>query len=295
MISVLIPVYNTNVRALVNRVQHLLEASVQDYQIIVIDDGSDDPISKAENHQLHELINVSYIESSENVGRSRIRNKLMKLARYENLIFLDCDVRIDNEDFISNYLKHFDKPVVCGGIDYDQKSPEAGHLLHWKIGRQKEALSAKKRNKTFPPILFTANFMVKADVLNSSYFDENIEGYGYEDVAWAYDLFRKQIKIFHIDNPVVHTGLSDNASFLTKTKQALQNLTMLSDQGKIGKTPLIKYVTLVDKLPLFRRLFIASEKQMENKLLNAKGGSILFDLWKIAHLLQIQSVKEDQH
>lgn len=292
MISVLIPVYNTNVRALVNRVQHLLEASVRDYQIIVIDDGSDDPVSKAENHQLHELINVSYIESSENVGRSRIRNKLMKLARYENLIFLDCDVRIDNEHFISNYLKHLDKPVVCGGIAYDKKPLNKDHLLHWKVGRQKEALSAGKRNNAFPPILFTANFMVKADVLNSSFFDENIEGYGYEDVAWAYDLFLKQIKIIHIDNAVVHTGLSDNVSFLTKTKQALHNLSILSEDGKIGKTRLLRYVALTEKIPLLHKLFITCESHMEKRLQKANGGSILFDLWKMAYLLKIRSSKK---
>jgi hypothetical protein len=50
-------------------------------------------------------------------------------------------------------------------------------------------------------------------------FSEDLKTYGHEDTLLGYDLFRNGIEIFHIDNPVEHTGLEDSSVLLRKPKQ----------------------------------------------------------------------------
>ena len=285
MISVLIPVYNRQVTTLVNTLFEQLERAQVRYQIIVLDDASTDPTIKETNHKLYELMNVSYMELSENAGRSKIRNKLAKLASYENLLFLDNDVSIVSEDFISKYLAEAHHDLVCGGITYTQVAPAMSHRLHWQIGRSREAQSASVRNKKSPPTLLSANFMVKAALAQKFPFEEFVEGYGYEDVSFAHVLSKAGKTIYHIDNAVRHDGIERNEVFLQKSAKALENLKVLKSGGKLETTKLLKYAQYVQRIPLAASVVKWLGPYMEKKLLSGRFLNVYFDIWKLGKVL----------
>ena len=85
MLSILIPTYNYVCVKLVTDLQQQAERLECPYEILVADDASEDAF-KRENRKINGIPNCKYIELQENVGRSRIRNILGCLARYDYLI-----------------------------------------------------------------------------------------------------------------------------------------------------------------------------------------------------------------
>ena len=107
MLSVLIPVHNCKIVKLVEELTRQCQAASIDFEVICLDDGSGNKI-KEFNRVVSGLFGVNYVELSENVGRSRIRNKLGALARYDRLLFIDCDSKIISRKYISIVTKDKD-------------------------------------------------------------------------------------------------------------------------------------------------------------------------------------------
>jgi len=225
MLSILIPVYNTKVTKLVKELhEQCLKAKIM-FEILVFDDASKAEI-RTFNSSINGMIGVNYIALSENLGRSKIRNRLAKTASMEYCLFLDADSKIPSKKFIKNYIQHLSPNVIInGGRKYNKKPPRAKKkYLHWLYGSKKESQSAKKRNKIPSRYFHTNNFLCPTNIIRKNPFNESIQGYGYEDILFGHLLSKQSIEILHIQNPVIHNDLEEIKSFLNKQDQALQNL-----------------------------------------------------------------------
>ena len=97
MFSVIIPLYNK--AAYIERaIQSVLSQTFQEFELIVVDDGStDDPFVQLSviSHQLSvnapEIYKKIKIIRQQNQGVSMARNNGVKLAKYEYIAFLDAD------------------------------------------------------------------------------------------------------------------------------------------------------------------------------------------------------------
>ena len=105
MLSILIPIYNFDVRPLINDLQKQSELTGVEYEIICLDDGSTAHF-KAIHKGLTTLSNVHYEELPQNLGRSKIRNQLAKMAQYDYLLFMDNDSGLTHPNYIQTYLDH---------------------------------------------------------------------------------------------------------------------------------------------------------------------------------------------
>src|SRR3989338_1895919 len=91
MISIIIPVYN-QAEHLNNCLRSIKDQSLDDFEIIIVDDGSKDDIeSVIKKHQRIFGSNLSYYYQK-NSGASSARNKGAGLARGEYIIFCDADI-----------------------------------------------------------------------------------------------------------------------------------------------------------------------------------------------------------
>jgi len=301
MLSVLIPVYNFDVRDLVYTLSVQAENLKIPYEIIVIDDASINKFREL-NASVKANPGVCYTEEEINLGRSRIRNKLADKAKYNNLLYLDCDSMIDNPEFLKNYLAHLDyKDVIYGGRKYIQHKPSDNRLLlHWLYGIRREQIPVRIRaaepNKSF----MTNNFMISREAINRVRFNERMRGYGHEDTLFGYDLFKCKIAIEHIDNPVIHMGLESNEEFLRKTREGIKNLKrILSINGNEKK--LVKEITLLSYYKKFRDLGLADslkkvylkyEYLLRKNLLSSNPNLFLFDLYKLGYLFTLTADRE---
>jgi len=105
-LSILIPCYNWNVYRLILdlSIQCQKEYNSSLYEIICIEDGS---VNLFENNKISNLKNVKYEILSNNIGRSAIRNLLAKKAKFEWLLFIDCDSEILTKDFVKKYKTYY--------------------------------------------------------------------------------------------------------------------------------------------------------------------------------------------
>ena len=285
MLSILIPIYNQEVVKLVDSLQKQCVRSKINYEILCYDDGSKESVKKA-NTPIASYFGVNYTELSQNLGRAKIRNWLAKTASFDNLLFLDCDSKLVGRKFISTYVDHLgEADVISGGRIYSKKAPRAkSKKLHWIYGKYRESKPPKFRNKH--PYLFfhSNNFVIKRDIMLKFPFDENIKGYGYEDLLLAESMKKEGIEIKHIDNPVQHLGLEKAKVFLDKTENAIKNLIQLKLSGNGITTRLEKLATKLENWGvqnIFMRFYRRKESSIKANLLSDKPRIRYLDAFKL--------------
>lgn len=237
MISICIPVYNFHIARLVEELSRQVQELDAGSELIILDDGS--------SPQFRELNAVAcqkhtYIELPQNVGRSKIRNLFLEYARYEYLLFLDCDSLLISPDFLRNYLEELknNPPVIFGGRIYPEQKPVRNQLLSWKFGMERESKPASERREDPGKSFMTNNFVIRKSLLAEIRFDERLAGYGHEDTLFGIALAERNIPVTHIENPVLNGDIETNSIFLQKTEEGILNLVFIE---KISPNPEILY------------------------------------------------------
>lgn len=254
MISICIPVYNTNISELVKELAYQMERIRVESELILIDDGSQTSFKNTnraigENHQ--------YIELPKNIGRSAIRNLFLTYAQYNHLLFLDGDVRLTDLFFLQNYVNALQaQPTVkvwCGGRVYVKFAPkEKEYFLHWKYRSTREPKPAHLR-KQDPYINFmTNNFLIHRTVFDKVKFDTSIKNYGHEDTFFALNLKKQEVPISHLENPVLNPDVLDVKVFLDRTEQAVANLRSILEH--LPQEDQSLFITHVRLLRVYKKL-----------------------------------------
>lgn len=298
MISVCIPVYNRDITTLVCDLHRQCESLDIAFEIVLIDDASEIGY-KLKNKTLLSLKSVIYEELSENIGRSAIRNMLASKASYPYLIFVDNDAKVCSDDFIEKYIRQRSAGIVCyGGTAYDS-CPSDEFKLRWLFGKEREQISLDKRKQNPDSYFSTFNFMIDKRLVLLYPFDEQIKGYGYEDVLFHLKLIKEGFHISQIDNPLIHEGLISNEEFLQKTENAVKNLHFLLQKTE-SKSELFSHIKLlktyhkVEKFKLVKVLscfFSISGKYMKQNLLSKKPRLLFLDLYKLGYLCSLKMNK----
>lgn len=295
MLSILIPIYNEDVTKLVKDLVYQCNRLKIAFEVICFDDGSRDSY-KQKNEVLRSVFRVNYVEMSENLGRARIRNWLAKSASFDHLLFLDGDTKLVNKSFIKNYVSYLpSNNLLVGGRIYKSKAPKSTNkILHWKYGTERESLPAKERQKAGFIHFHSNNFVMPAKVWKSHPFDENITGYGYEDLLLAQELESDGIVIQHIDNPTLHNKIENTEDFIKKTLEGLSNLKSLYKNGRLKTTRLIN---VYEKLKQYKLLNITDKylrskmNDYENNMRSANPNIRKFNLWKLTKFIELMVKK----
>jgi glycosyltransferase involved in cell wall biosynthesis len=290
-ISLLIPVYNYDIVALVHSMKGALGKVPEFCEILIGDDGSSAEFK--EKYRSLEDENVRVIFSEKNIGRAAIRNKLALEARGDFLLFIDADVMVPGtaEAYMLKWLSMMTGyRVLCGGTLYHDSPPgDPDKLLRWKYGKHKEQRKAVERNKHPHAGFSTFNVLIEKTVFSKIRFNEELKQYGHEDTLLGYQLKKAGIDILHIDNGLMHEGLESNKDFLNKTKLGIENLSKLYDNvtDKKAFSETVRILRVYNRLKFFRLtrilagLFIRYRERMEIKLDSSKISLMLFGLYKI--------------
>ena len=294
MPSILIPTYNYNVFPLVKEVSEQCIVEKIAFEIIVLDDASQN--FHAENNEINSLDNCSYSILNQNIGRSAIRNLLSTKASFDNLLFLDADVRIISNQFIKNYLGFIkgnsNYGVVYGGIVYQENRPEKNQLLRWIYGNKREALPAEKRNENVYVSFLTLNFLIKKEVFQTVRFNEDIPNLRYEDLLFSFDLMKNKIPLQHINNQVVHNGIETSEVFMHKTNDSLKGLKFLLSKNYLP-ADYAKISTVYNLLKQTKLLFFIDfiyrtrKNSFKKNLLSSKPSLFIYDIYRLGYFSQL--------
>ncbi len=286
MISILIPIYNQSIVELVQEFVTQCGKAKCQFEIICLDD-----VSQPEYHDINcavqHIMGVNYVELTDHCGRSKIRNKLASLARFEHLLFIDSDSKINSKRYIKKYIKAIKenpKAIISGGRSYTKKEPRrVPYKLHWRYGTTRESPKANKRNKRAVELFHANNFVVPRALTSQYKFDESITTYGYEDIYWAHQVSADH-PIIHIDNPIKHAGLKSVDNFLEGTKEALDNLSQLYQKDETVDTRLIRVYKRLKKwgiLGLFIKILDQRIAHIERNLIGDNPNLLLYDLFRL--------------
>ncbi|TCK84924.1 glycosyltransferase family 2 protein [Albibacterium bauzanense] len=123
LISVILPTYNRG-DFISRSVRSIQNQTYPHWELIVVDDGSEDNTDKIINEFIRKDSRISYIKLTKNVGASRARNKGIELSKGDYITFIDSDDEYLSEK-IKSQLELFlaDKThqiglVTCGRQDF---------------------------------------------------------------------------------------------------------------------------------------------------------------------------------
>ena len=294
MLSILIPTFNYNVYPLVYELAKQCNDTGITFEILCQDDCSNSPVN-IKNQEIKLLSNCFFFINESNLGRGKNLNSLVDKARFEWLLFLDCDTFPTQDNFIKNYINSITQNnlITFGGIVYENKRPEKKALLRWIYGKKREALSVSDRNKNPSYSALTSNLLIKKEVLIRYPFDDSITKYGYEDLRFFAVLNANNFKITHIENATFHLDLETSDLFLKKTRIALENLAFLEKSNKLSikESKIIAVNKKIKKLRLTAFIaFIFSKTQLtiENNLLSENPSLFLFDIYKLGYYCSLK-------
>jgi len=302
MLSILIPTYNYNCLELIKRLnEQALKANIN-YEIIVMDDCS--PRKKTQNLNINRLDNCQYIELTTNNGRSKIRNMLADKAKYDNLLFLDCDAAVCSDSFIQNYVEFCKEEniVVCGGRTYKEQPPKNKKFyLHWLYGSKREVIPIKERQKNASHSFMSNNFLISKKIFNSIRFNENIRSYGHEDTLFGFELRIREQKIIHIENPLLHIGLESARQVIKKEKDSIHNLLLICNalfslEEMANEIKLLSYCLKIKNLHLSKPLSLFYQlfhKSIERNLTGNLPSLFLLDTYKLSYFFYLKTKYEN--
>ncbi|MBO4664520.1 MAG: glycosyltransferase family 2 protein [Bacteroidaceae bacterium] len=285
-LSILIPTHDYNAYPLVYSLHEQAEALGISYEIILVEDGSRDPVTMIANLKTKDLSNCKYIRQ-EGMGQAHTRNKMAEMAEGDWLLFIDSDAKACSNDFIRNYIDSFDKAeVIIGGLVTPDLhlNPEVSLRYRYEAEADKHR-SAEERNKA-PYGQFTAfNMLMRRTTFLSVMFDKDCHEYGYEDALFGVELNRRGISVLHIDNPLIHAGIDTNDVFLRKTETSLRTLKGL--KGKmLGNSKIensyarLQSLHLLWAMRLFHKCFAGTIKQ---HLLGKSPSLFWFSVYKLGY------------
>lgn len=304
-LSVIIPTHNTPCDELVRTLHRQLESAqtktlqqpgrdgapaLQNFEIIIADDGSDNQELLHTYQQLTALPNVRHLALPKAPSRSAMRNRLPGLASYEWQLQLNANVLLPDNDFVLRYLhamnsqNHAD--VVCGHTSaramshnlrctYEQ-SYQASHPAEWRNQHPFDSF----RN---------TNFAIRSELASRIAYDERITGYGYEDLAFGIALRKAGARIKHIDNPAVYDCTETSEQYLQKTEESMHTLLSLPYEVKhevsvYRKMMQLRSLHLLWLLRLWHRMM---QKKERHNLCGAHPSMFVFKLYKLGLLASL--------
>jgi glycosyltransferase involved in cell wall biosynthesis len=295
-LSVCIPIYNTDVRTLVNALcRQIDDLNTAHIDIILIDDASAAAFNGI-NQFTHSKVRL--IQLDQNIGRSKIRNAFLQYTMANYLLFIDGDSTVANPFFLQNYLNYLtqnqDTIVLVGASLYQVETPAVEHHLRWAYSTQRESLDFEQRSKEVHAGFKTNNFLIQRNLLSQFPFDEELTGYGHEDTIFGLQLLEHNIQISHINNPVWNLKLDTNTEFLMKTDSALSNLLWLQQRYNtpmlMATNKLLQYFVFANRYMLTRCFLwgLSLKTGLYRHILRTgRAPLFIFDLYRLCRLYQL--------
>lgn len=115
-VSIIIPVYNSEM-FIKKCIDSVLEQSFNEYEIILINDGSKDGSKQILDEYKERYPEKIVVIHQENMGVSKTRNNAIKMAKGRYIMFIDNDDYID-KDYVEVFVKEIEEQdfdVVLGG------------------------------------------------------------------------------------------------------------------------------------------------------------------------------------
>lgn len=224
-VSIVVPVYNTS-KYLEKCLESLVHQTYNNLEIILIDDKSTDNAKEIIKEYSSKYSFVKGIYNKENKGIGYTRNRGIKIAVGDYLVFVDSDDYLDLDNvekmvtLAENEKLDF---VVCDvkKVNENDQLISYEHILHFKNSTIKEN----------PKLLLDINLGPCNKLIAKSLFDEKSlfsESLKYEDLYLLPLLLCKAKKIGKVENTYYNYLIHENSETTTMDKRVFDILEVLN-------------------------------------------------------------------
>lgn len=296
-VSVIVPIYNVE-KQLAKCLDSLLNQTLKDIQIILVNDGSEDSSAEiAKKYVVKDPDRVLYFEK-ENGGLSDARNYGIPYATGEYIAFLDSDdyVELDTYENMYNLAKKENSDMVeCNFIwEYPKK-------IKIDIGKKYSG-----KHEMIEKIRVVAwNKLIKRQVIEKSKI-QFPKGYRYEDVEFTYKLIPYLENISFLEEPCIHYIQRQNSISNMQNERTKEIFVVLNNVIKYYKELEI-YEEYKDELEyVYTRYLLCSsllrmvkikEKKTRKEILNLTWENLNknFPNWKKNKILNKNKSMKDKY
>ena len=237
--SIIIPTYN-RASFIGSAIESVLEQAYENWELIIVDDGSTDNTKEVISQYLDSRIQYHYQENQE---RSAARNKGIHLASGEWICFLDSD-----DQYLPDHLKNF-----AAYIEQEHPDPSlllAGHLIKSATELTKHPLIDTSQNivkEIWNKFILMNSVCVHHTILEKHQFNEQYriweDTHLWSRIAPRFPLFQLKtyscIQMIHNDGSVVQN--LDNIS-MTNVDQYVRAVYSLREDEEVMKLIHIRFI-----------------------------------------------------
>ena len=196
MLSIIVPVFNkfAFTKSCLN---DLLKLDKSIHQIIIVDDCSTDETQK----ELENNKDIFYIRNDTNKGFSKSCNAGYKIAKYNNILFLNNDIRVikDHEFWTNEIIQNCELGIV---------GPTTGELdKNFNFIREHNSIIKSKYSYMSGWCLASSKNIFNKLIINNynGPFSEEF-GFYFEDTDLGFRSSEIKINFINVKIPVVHFG-----------------------------------------------------------------------------------------
>jgi glycosyltransferase involved in cell wall biosynthesis len=233
-------------------------------EVVLLDDGTNDPAltETVRSRVLACSLPVRLVTLTENLGRARGRNRLAAHARGSAYLFLDADMRPDDDRFLAAWadvVAMKDPAVAFGGFSLKQAPKAHKFDVHRRMAAKAECVPFFERARQPEKYVYTSNLLIRRDAFLTEAFDEGFSGWGWEDVEWAMRIVRR-FTVVHVDIPATHLGLDTARGLAAKYEQSVGNFARVVARHPdiVCNYPSYRAARMLKKVPVlgaWRRIF----------------------------------------
>lgn len=228
LVSIIVPVYNTSTY-LKECLDHLVNQTLKDIEIIVINDGSTDQSDQLVRSYLKNYSNIFYY-SRENHGISYTRNQGINMASGKYLMFVDSDDYIANdacEKLVQTAEKTNSEVVVCDFYEFNTSSKTKNQLPDFEMTSLSQT----------PSLLFDINSSPWNKLyLRSFVIEHHIQfpvGLKYEDTVFVLQALYHAKKICKCKEPLVYYRVREGSETMVMNEKVFDIFPILDQINKI--------------------------------------------------------------
>ena len=219
-VSVIVPIYNVE-KYLEKCINSLLSQTLEDIQIILVNDGSKDNSGNiAKECEKNNKNRIIYVEK-ENGGLSDARNYGLKYATGDFIAFLDSDDYIEKNAYEEMYNKAIEENADYVECDFIWEFPNKIRVdKQYPYKNKKEMLSFVR--------VVAWNKLIKRQLIT----DNNLEfpkGLRYEDVEFTYKLIPFINKFAYVDKPFIHYVQREGSIANVQNERTAEIFTVLNN------------------------------------------------------------------
>lgn len=228
-ISFIIPIYNTEKNKLIRCFDSIRLSDEIKYEVLLIDDGSDEIVKKVCRDYISELPNFKYIRM-ESEGVSAARNKGISNACGKYIFFIDSDDTINSAEIKKEHLELNVDVVIYDIILVDEKKSIVWSALDSPSG-------PVNKNEIILSMMYGGRLnsscakLVSRELINEKHITFNKNMKTGEDAEFVLRLLGVSSSLYYVRNGVYNywrTGISSTGRIVRFPQILISNFTYLA-------------------------------------------------------------------